>query len=64
MSRNAINDPKVQWEAGEGGATEEATQQVESLTLAYNEGARTLTQQGFNGEVLDIKPPHKKNGTE
>ena len=56
MSRNALNDPKVRWELGEGGAPEEATERLNLLMKDYKEGAERLTRMGFNGEVLDLEP--------
>ena len=57
MLENALNDPKVRWEMGDGGAPEEASRRMELLLKDYQEGARRLTQMGFNGDVLDLEPP-------
>ena len=57
MNRNALNDPKVRWESGEGGAPKEATERIDLLEKDYKEGAQRLSKMGFNGEVLDLKLP-------
>ena len=61
MSRRALDDPKVRWERGEGGAPEEASDRIELLMEDYEEGARRLTEMEFNGEVLDVEPPQAEN---
>jgi hypothetical protein len=45
------------WEAGIGGAPEEATKRIDLLLKDYQEGAKRLTELGFNGSVLDLEPP-------
>jgi len=56
MTRNALHDPKVRWEWGEGGAPEEASERMELLLKEYKEGGKKLTDMGFNGDVLDLEP--------
>ena len=56
MSRNSLNHPKVRWELGEGGAPEEATVRLQLLVDDYNERARMLNANGFNGDILDLEP--------
>ena len=55
MTRNAVNDPKVRYELGDGGAPEEAQGRLELLTTEYKEVANSLSEMGFNGEVMDLK---------
>ena len=55
MTRNAVNDPKVRYELGDGGAPEEAQGRLELLTTEYEEMAKSLSEMGFNGEVMDLK---------
>ena len=53
---NAALDPKVRHELGEGGAPEEDRVRMEKLVDDYAERRKRLTELGFNGEVLDLKP--------
>ena len=64
MSRNSLNHPKVRWELGEGGAPEEATVRLELLVDDYNERARMLNANGFNGDILDLEPRRVEENTE
>ena len=56
MTGNAVNDPKVRYELGEGGAPEEATRRIELLVADYEECVHTLNKLGLNGNVLDLQP--------
>ena len=60
MTRNAVNDPKVRHEIGEGGAPEDIAKRMELLVEEYNDLAKQLTTMGFNGALLDIEPPTVK----
>jgi len=55
MTRNAVNDPKVRYELGDGGCPEEAQGRLELLTSEYEEIAKSLSEMGFNGDVMDLK---------
>lgn len=55
MTGNAVNDPKVRYELGEGGAPPEASSRMELLEEEYNECAETLLRLGYNGKVLDLR---------
>ena len=58
MNRNALNDPKVRYELGEGGAPEDEGRRLALLEEAYKEGAAGLQRLGFNGiDVFDIELP-------
>ena len=56
MTRNAVNDPKVRMELGEGGAPEEVGNRMEMLVEDYAKCAGNLSMLGFNGYVLDLQP--------
>ena len=56
MTGNAANDPKVRYELGDGGAPQEVLTQMEKLTRDYSTCAATLSEQGYNAGVLDLKP--------
>ncbi len=45
-----MNDPKVRYELGEGGAPEEAG----NIALEYEAMAKNLSGMGFNGGMLDL----------
>mmetsp|Transcript_30072 Transcript_30072/g.63809 ORF Transcript_30072/g.63809 Transcript_30072/m.63809 type:complete len:133 (+) Transcript_30072:654-1052(+) len=55
MTLNSRNDPKVRWEAGTGGAPEEGSKRPELLLNDYQEGAKRLTELGYNDCVLNLK---------
>ena len=52
MTRVALNDPKVRWELGDGGAPKEAGKRLALLEEAYREGAAELQVMGHN--KLDV----------
>ena len=56
MTRNAVNDPKVRCELGEGGAPEEYLGRMEMLVSEYEEAGAMVSRLGFNGGMFDIKP--------
>ena len=60
MTGNAVNDPKVRHELGDGGAPPEAAIRMKALSVEYRKTARVLTGMGFNGAVLDVKLPKAK----
>jgi len=51
MTRNALNDPKVRYEVGEGGAPKDEGNQLLLLEEEYQEGTRILQGSGYNGGV-------------
>ena len=55
MTRNALNNPKVRYELGEGGAPQEAGERMELLVKDYEELRESLGNLGFNSGVLDLK---------
>jgi len=57
MTRNAVNNPKTQWELGEGSAPEEGTARLVILIDDYNVGAKKVEQMGFNKNILSLQPP-------
>ena len=60
MTRNTLNDPKVRYEVGDGGAPEEEGKQLVLLEEEYQEGARALQELGYNGDVFDLELPRAK----
>jgi len=60
MTANAVNDPKVMYELGEGGALEDASRRLKLLVKDYEAIATKLTRMGFNGDVLDLRPRQVK----
>ena len=60
MNREALNDPKVRRELGEGGASEEEGQRLQMLEDEYKKGAEKLSSLGYNGKVFDIELPRAK----
>ena len=58
MTRNALNNPKVRFELGDGGAPEEAGKRLALLEEAYREGAMELQAMGYNGiDAFDLELP-------
>ena len=58
MTRNALNDPKVRFEIGEGGAPEPESKRLVLLEEAYREGAAGLESMGYNGiDTFDSELP-------
>jgi len=60
MTGNAVNDPKVRHELGDGGAPPEAAIRMKALNTEYRKTARVLSGMGFNGGVMDVKLPKVK----
>jgi hypothetical protein len=57
---DAVNDPKVRHELGDGGAPPEAAIRMKALSVKYCKMAQVLTGMGFIGAVLDVKLPKAK----
>ena len=60
MTRNAVNDPKVRYEVGDGGAPKEEGEQLLLLEKTYQEGTRILQGLGYNGCAFDQELPCTK----
>ena len=60
MTRNAVNDPKVRHEVGEGGAPAEEGNRLVLLEEEYKAGAQALSRLGYNGNIFDIQLPRVK----
>jgi hypothetical protein len=60
MTGNAVNDPKVRHELGDGGAPPEAAIWMKALNTEYRKTARVLSGMGFNGGVMDVELPKVK----
>ena len=56
MTWNCLNDPKVRYELGEGGAPESVTQRLELLVEDYERAKESLRVLGFNDGVMDLEP--------
>ena len=56
MTANAVNDPKVRYQLGEGGAPDREKDQLDSLVNDYRKQGEDLSMLGFNGELLDLEP--------
>ena len=56
MTLNAVNDPKVRFELGKGGAPAKVTERLNMLVEDYEALGSKLSTLGFNGHVLDLKP--------
>lgn len=56
MTANAVNDPKVWYELGDGGAPQAAQERLEALVQEYNASGDKLAAMGFNAELLDLEP--------
>ena len=58
MTRAALNDPKICFELGDGGAPEEASKRLALLEEACREGAVELQAMGYNGiDAFDLELP-------
>ena len=56
MTANAVNNPKVRYELGEGGAPGGEKERLESLVADYRKSGEDMIELGFNGELLDLQP--------
>jgi hypothetical protein len=61
MTANAVNNTKVQFELGEGGAPEAEQKKMSDLYTYYCTKREDLRKMEFNVELLDLEPPHVKN---
>ena len=57
MTANAVNDPKVRYELGDGGAPEKVQRRMEALEKEYAVSGKKLTAIGMNGHLLDAEMP-------
>lgn len=57
MTGNAALDPKVRHELGDGGAPPESKDRIEKLVEDYSNVRADITQEGYNGNVMDLEPP-------
>lgn len=60
MTRWALQDPKVRYEVGEDGASEDDDRRLVLLEKSYIEGAKALDKLGYNGTVFDLRLPRSK----
>ena len=60
MTRNAVNDPKVGYELGDGGAPEEDLNRMEILVAEYEQAGKWLAESQFNSGIFDIQPRRVK----
>ncbi len=56
MTANAVNDPKVWYELGEGGAPEAEQKRIADLVEDYHQSRDELAGLGFNVDILDLQP--------
>jgi hypothetical protein len=56
MTANAVNDPKVRYELGEGGALEAEQKRITDLVEDYQQSRSELAELGFNADILDLQP--------
>ena len=61
MTANAVNDPKVRFELGEGGAPEAEQKRISDLYTDYCTTRDDLGNMEFNAELLDLEPNHVEN---
>ncbi len=52
---NTVNDPKVQYELGEGGAPEAEQKRIANLVEDYHQSRDELAGLGFNPDILDLQ---------
>jgi hypothetical protein len=64
MTGRAMEDPKVRYELGEGGAPPAAAKRLAALDKEYKIAAKTLTGMGYNGTILDCELPKVKKKDE
>lgn len=57
MTANAVNDPKVRHELGDGGAPDVVQKRLKALNNDYGGSGKKLDAIGMNGHVLDVKMP-------
>ncbi len=56
MTANAVNDPKVRFELGEGGAPQAEQKRITDLYDDYKATRQRLDHLKFNVELLDLEP--------
>jgi hypothetical protein len=61
MTANAVNDPKVRYELGEGGAPEAEQKRIAELVEDYQQSRGELAELGFNAVILDPQPKVAEN---
>ena len=61
MTANAVNDPKVRYELGEGGAPEAEQKRIADLVEDYHQSRDELAELGFNVDILDLQPKVAEN---
>ena len=61
MTANAVNDPKVRYELGEGGAPEAEQKRIADLVEDYHKSRDELEELGFNADILDLQPKVAEN---
>ena len=61
MTANAVNDPKVRYELGEGGAPEAEQKRIANLVEDYHQSRDELAELGFNADILDLHPKVAEN---
>jgi hypothetical protein len=61
MTANAVNDPKVRYELGEGGAPEAEQKRIADLVEDYHQSRDELAELGFNADILDLQPKVAEN---
>ena len=61
MTVNAVNDPKVRFEWGEGGGPVAQQTRMQDLFNKYCTRREELADMEFNAELLDLQPPRVVN---
>ena len=61
MTANEVNDPKVRYELGEGGAPEAEQKRIADLVEDYHQSRDELAELGFNADILDLQPKVAEN---
>jgi len=56
MTSNAVNNPKVRYELGEGGGPEEAQNRIQALVDDYGKSREVCRDLGFNADLFDLEP--------
>ena len=60
ITRNAVNDQKVRYKVGDGGAPEEKGEKIVLLEKEYQEGEMKLQKLGYNDNMFDLELPRTK----
>ena len=56
MTSNAVNNPKVRYELGEGGGPEEAQNRIQALVDDYGKSREECRDLRFNADLFDLHP--------